>query len=148
MSDVNRPAPSTAGQAEDEPSVTGLGYVPALDGLRGLAVLAVMLFHSDIPGFRGGQLGVSVFFTLSGFLITALLLVERRAAGRIRLRHFWARRARRLVPAMLLTFFLIAIVVHLSPDAVRSGVFGDGIASATWVANWRFIVAGTSYADL
>jgi peptidoglycan/LPS O-acetylase OafA/YrhL len=126
----------------------GLPYVAALDGLRGLAVLAVLLFHGSVPGFRGGHLGVSVFFTLSGFLITALLVVERRTAGRIELRRFWTRRARRLVPAMILTFFLVAVVLRLSPNPPSSGVLGDAIASATWVANWRFIVAGTSYADL
>jgi peptidoglycan/LPS O-acetylase OafA/YrhL len=126
----------------------GLPYIAALDGLRGLAVLAVLLFHGSVPGFRGGHLGVSVFFTLSGFLITALLVVERRTSGRIELRRFWTRRARRLVPAMILTFFLVAGVLRMSPHAPGPGVLGDAVASATWVANWRFIVAGTSYADL
>src|SRR3954447_7260701 len=123
-------------------------YSPALDGLRGLAVLAVLLFHASVPGVRGGHLGVSVFFTLSGFLITTLLVVERRTTGRIVLHRFWARRARRLVPAMILTFFLVAIVLKMSPESPNSGVLGDAIAAATWVANWRFILTGTSYADL
>jgi peptidoglycan/LPS O-acetylase OafA/YrhL len=125
----------------------GLPYVAALDGLRGLAVLAVLLFHGQV-GLRGGHLGVSVFFTLSGFLITALLVVERRTSGQIELRRFWTRRARRLVPAMILTFFLVAVVLRLSPNPPSSGVLGDAIASATWVANWRFILSGASYADL
>ena len=125
-----------------------LGYLPALDGLRGLAVLAVLLFHAGLGFVVGGQLGVTVFFTLSGFLITALLLLERSATGRIDLPRFWARRARRLVPATLLALPLVALVVHASPGPVSSGVLGDAIASATWVANWRFIFHHQVYADL
>jgi peptidoglycan/LPS O-acetylase OafA/YrhL len=125
-----------------------LPHLTALDGLRGLAVLAVLLFHASVPGVRGGHLGVSIFFTLSGFLITTLLVVERTTTGGVVLHRFWARRARRLVPAMILTFFLVAIVLKMSPVPPGSGVFGDAIAAATWVANWRFIVTGASYADL
>jgi peptidoglycan/LPS O-acetylase OafA/YrhL len=125
-----------------------LGYLPALDGLRGLAVAAVLLFHAGLAHVRGGHLGVSVFFTLSGFLITALLLVERQATGRLDLGAFWARRARRLVPAMLLCLPLIALVLHATDRPLPHGVLGDAIASATWVANWRFIFTHQSYADL
>src|SRR3954469_11780834 len=80
-------APSRAG---------GLPYLPALAGLRGLAVSAVLLFHADLGWLPGGHLGVSVFFTLSGFLITALLLIERSRTARIDLGRFWRHRARRL----------------------------------------------------
>src|SRR3954470_17655797 len=132
-------APSRAG---------GLPYLPALDGLRGLAVAAVLLFHADIGLLPGGHLGVSVFFTLSGFLITALLLVERSRDGQIQLARFWRHRARRLVPAMLVCLPLAALVVHQSPGPVRSGVLGDALASAGWVANWRFILHHDTYADL
>src|SRR4051812_40918995 len=98
----------------------GLPYLPALDGLRGLAVGAVLLFHADLGLLPGGHLGVSVFFTLSGFLITALLLTERARHDRIDLGRFWRRRARRLVPAMLVCLPLAALVVHASPGPVRS----------------------------
>lgn len=125
-----------------------LPYVPALDGLRGLAVAAVLLFHAGVVAVPGGHLGVTAFFTLSGFLITSLLLVERHATGRVDLRAFWARRARRLVPAMLLTFPLVAFAVHLSPTAPADGLVGDAVAAALWVANWRFVVDEQTYADL
>jgi peptidoglycan/LPS O-acetylase OafA/YrhL len=125
-----------------------LGYLPALDGLRGLAVAAVLLFHAGLTQVRGGHLGVSVFFTLSGFLITALLLLERQKTGHVDLQAFWGRRARRLVPAMLLCLPLVALVLHLSDQPLPRGVLGDAIASATWVANWRFIFTHQTYADL
>ena len=125
-----------------------LPYLPALDGLRGLAVAAVLLFHSDFSWAAGGHLGVSVFFTLSGFLITGLLLMERDSTGTIALRSFWARRARRLVPAMLVCFGLIALVLVLMDSRPPSGIIGDAIGSATWTANWRFIFAERTYADL
>src|SRR5690606_16594804 len=86
-----------------------LAYEPALDGLRGACVLAVLLFHSGFTWASGGFLGVSTFCTLSGFLITTLLVAERDASGRLSLRRFWERRVRRLLPAALLT--VAAVVV-------------------------------------
>ena len=123
-------------------------YVPALDGLRGLAVAAVLLFHGGVPGARGGHLGVTAFFTLSGFLITALLLLERRTTGRIDLRAFWTRRARRLVPAVLVCLPLVAVVVGLSPTPASDDVTWDAVAAALWVANWRFVADEQTYGDL
>src|SRR5882724_10886960 len=86
------------------------GRVPALDGLRGLAVAAVLLFHSNFGWARGGYLGVSAFFTLSGFLITSLLLAERASTGAVSLTRFWARRARRLLPAAWLALVGAAVL--------------------------------------
>src|SRR6185503_10435479 len=97
--------PGTAGPAllrDAGPAEPQLAHVGALDGMRGLAVLAVMAFHAGLTWAGGGFLGVDAFFVLSGYLITALLLVEHRRSGRIRLPAFWGRRARRLLPAMLL----------------------------------------------
>jgi peptidoglycan/LPS O-acetylase OafA/YrhL len=125
-----------------------LPQVPALNGLRGLAVAAVLLFHADVPWVPGGQLGVTAFFTLSGFLITSLLLLEKKRTGRIRLRAFWGRRARRLVPAMLLCFGLVALVVHLAATPASDGIGWDAVAAATWTANWRFVLHHQVYADL
>src|ERR671931_467574 len=75
-----------------------LGHVPVLDGIRGVAVLLVFLYHLGVPGFASGYMGVDVFFVLSGFLITSLLLEEMDRRGKISLPGFWARRVRRLIP--------------------------------------------------
>lgn len=127
-----------------------LTYQPALDGLRGLAVLGVLLFHADLSWAVGGYLGVSTFFTLSGYLITTLLLAEHQSTGTVSLRAFWGRRFRRLMPASLVT--LAAITVLFGPLVATADQLaelpGDVIAALAYVANWHFIVADTSYADL
>jgi len=125
-----------------------LRYNPALDGLRGVAVALVLLYHAGVSPARGGYLGVTVFFTLSGFLITGLLLVERDTTGRVSLRRFWGRRARRLVPALLLCFPLVAVLVARSQQAPGHGLMGDAFAGAFWFENWRLVLAHQSYADL
>ncbi|MFZ6004779.1 MAG: acyltransferase family protein [Actinomycetota bacterium] len=126
----------------------GLPYVRAIDGLRGAAVAAVLLFHGGAPGISGGFLGVSLFFTLSGYLITQLLLHEHEASGRISLRSFWGRRLRRLAPASLVALAAISLIVLLTDLFRGTAVPGDVAAAATDVANWRFAVAGTTYQDL
>jgi peptidoglycan/LPS O-acetylase OafA/YrhL len=105
----------------------------ALDGLRGIAALAVVLFHFGAWFGRGGVLGVDVFFVLSGFLITNLLVRERAATGNIALRRFWARRAVRLWPPLALALVVaIPFASELSPDGTRPGYEHDAIAAATW----------------
>ena len=122
--------------------------VPGLDGLRAVAVVAVLLFHLRMGYASGGFLGVSLFFTLSGYLITRLLLDEHRASDTISLRNFWARRLRRLMPAAFVALGLITIVA-LSSDVFHSATLrGDLWAALGYVANWRFMSASTSYADL
>ena len=122
--------------------------VPGLDGLRAVAVVAVLLFHLRMGYASGGFLGVSLFFTLSGYLITRLLLDEHRASGTISLRNFWARRLRRLMPAAFVALGLITIVA-VSSDVFQSATLrGDLWAALGYVANWRFMSASTSYADL
>lgn len=126
-----------------------LPHLPALDGLRGLAVVAVLLFHADFGFARGGFLGVSVFFTLSGFLITNLLVGEWAEERSISLRRFWSRRFRRLMPAALATLLLVALYgwTVASPEQLLN-LRGDLLAALGYVANWRFILAKISYADL
>jgi peptidoglycan/LPS O-acetylase OafA/YrhL len=113
-----------------------------------MAVAAVLLFHAGLTWIPGGQLGVTVFFTLSGFLITSLLLLEKHRTGAIALRAFWGRRARRLVPAMLVCFALVAVVVRLSTTPASASIGWDAVAAATWTANWRFVLHHQVYADL
>jgi peptidoglycan/LPS O-acetylase OafA/YrhL len=123
--------------------------VRAFDGLRGLAVAAVVCFHAQLPGARGGFLGVSAFFTLSGYLITTLLLDERERSGRVSLSAFWSRRARRLLPAAFLA--LAAIVVFGSSVATADqarALRGDVLSALAHAANWRFYFSGQSYSAL
>jgi peptidoglycan/LPS O-acetylase OafA/YrhL len=128
-----------------------LRYLPGLDGLRAISVLAVVVFHHYLVGGHeigwapGGFLGVEVFFVVSGYLITSLLLNERRETGRVSLRAFYLRRARRLLPAL---YVLLAVVVAWSllftPDAI-SMLRGDVIAALTYTSNWWQIISHHSY---
>ncbi len=124
-----------------------LRYQPGLDGLRGLALVAMLAFHDS--RLQGGFLGLSTFFTLSGFLITGLLLSEQGAAGRVSLRRFFARRSRRLLPAALVGIAVAAVITAVLHDGQTSLNFRwDALSSLGEVANWRFIVSGRSYANL
>jgi len=127
---------------------TALPYRPALDGIRAVAVLLVLLHHARVPGFDGGFLGVDVFFVLSGFLITTLLLLEGsdEGGGRIDLAAFWARRVRRLLPAMLLVVLAVAAyAAWLAPETTRARLGADGAATLAYVANWWYLASGTDY---
>ena len=122
------------------------GYRPDIEGLRAVAVLAVVLFHADIPGVSGGFVGVDVFFVISGFLITGLLWREASTTGTVQLRHFYGARARRLLPASA-TVGVVTMVgaVVLLPVLQARRIVGDGIASALYVSNYRFILQGVNY---
>jgi len=127
-------------------------HVPALDGLRGVAVAAVVVFHLQLtiggtPLLAGGYLGVDVFFCLSGYLITSLLIAERSRSGTISLRAFWLRRARRLLPAMFAMVLAVVAVVALDPRTAEILGSQRGPAEATllYVANWREVVTSVSY---
>ena len=110
--------------------------------MRAVAVLAVVLFHADVPGVGGGFVGVDVFFVISGFLITGLLWREASTTGTVGLRRFYGARARRLLPASATVgvITMVASAVLLPPLQARS-VIGDGIASALYVSNYWFIPA-------
>jgi peptidoglycan/LPS O-acetylase OafA/YrhL/lysophospholipase L1-like esterase len=126
----------------------GIPHMPALDGLRGLAVLAVVAFHAS-GLLVGGYLGVDLFFVLSGFLITSILLREQGDRGRIDLRAFWIRRARRLLPALLTLMPAVALyaIVLAKPHEIAT-LRSDALATLGYVANWRAIYAGKSYWEI
>src|SRR4051794_1229520 len=121
-------------------------FRPDIEGLRAVAVLAVVLFHAGVPGLGGGFVGVDVFFVVSGFLITGLLAREVEATGTVRLARFYGARARRLLPAagVVLLATAAAAVAWLPPLQARS-VLGDALASALYAGNYRFAVQGTDY---
>lgn len=115
-------------------------HVRSLDGMRAVGVTLVVLFHLQVPGFRAGYLGVDVFFVLSGFLITSLLIAEMDRTGGIALVAFWSRRIRRLLPALTLLLLAVATVTwFVATFSERASIRGDLLASATYLANWRFI---------
>jgi peptidoglycan/LPS O-acetylase OafA/YrhL len=119
--------------------------IPALDGLRAVAVALVLADHGGIPGVAGGFLGVDVFFVLSGFLITSLLLDELGRTGRIGLRAFWIRRARRLLPALLaMVLAVVGLREYFPADAVAT-LRDDAVASFFWMSNWAFVAQKTDY---
>jgi peptidoglycan/LPS O-acetylase OafA/YrhL len=126
-----------------------LGYRRSLDGVRGVAILAVMAYHfrsaTHALPTRGGFLGVDIFFVLSGFLITSLLLEELAETGRVRLRLFYARRALRLLPALFTMIGLFLIwAVTLGPNAWVAGYLTDAFAAVFYFENWfrGFVRAG------
>ncbi len=127
------------------PQDSRLPYLPGIDALRAIAVLAVFLYHAGVGWMPGGFLGVDVFFVISGYLITSLLLSERRRTGTVRLGQFWLRRARRLLPAVGVLIAVTMIVAAIvEPDRVGE-LRGDAIASLAYVANWHFIFEHQSY---
>ena len=129
-------------------------HLPALDGLRALAVLAVLAYHLGFSWARGGYLGVDLFFVLSGFLITSLLLEEREETGKIALSKFWARRARRLLPALFVMVAAVMVFVVVegrygNTDFVAaidlSALRSQAMATLLYFANWQQIAAHHSY---
>jgi peptidoglycan/LPS O-acetylase OafA/YrhL len=138
-------------QSPPDQRTSSLGYLPGLDGLRAISVLAVMAFHHYFIGGHqegfapGGFLGVEVFFVVSGYLITSLLLAELRDKHRVSLTRFWTRRARRLLPAL---FVMLAVVVLYAllflPDSINR-LRSDSLGALTYTSNWWLILSHQSY---
>jgi peptidoglycan/LPS O-acetylase OafA/YrhL len=119
--------------------------MPAIDGLRAIAVAAVFLYHADSSWLPGGFLGVDVFFVISGYLITSLLLAELETTGTVSLLRFWAARARRLLPAL---FLLLAVCLIVGATVERGklvGLRGDALSAIFYYANWHFVFGHESY---
>jgi peptidoglycan/LPS O-acetylase OafA/YrhL len=129
----------------EEPSPS---YIPALDGVRAFAVVGVMAYHGGIAWLPAGFLGVDAFFVLSGFLITSLLISEWQRRHTIALGQFWARRARRLLPALLLLLiFVVLYAAFVAPAGTYPGLRLDALSTLFYVANWHFILIGSNYFD-
>src|SRR5690554_2102971 len=134
-------APATSSATPPAPRFAGL------DGLRAIAVLTVILYHLAPNAMPGGFLGVDIFFVISGFLITSLLLSEHAGSGRIRLGHFWRRRARRLLPALGVLLLVCCTAAWLIGDDLLVGLGQQVLGATTFSSNWLSIAAGRSYFD-
>ena len=119
--------------------------IPALDGVRAIAVALVLAHHGGVPGLSGGFLGVDVFFVLSGFLITSLLLDEISRTGRIGLKGFWIRRARRLLPALIVMVLAVVALSELFTPEATASLRDDAVATFFWMSNWVFVAQQTDY---
>jgi peptidoglycan/LPS O-acetylase OafA/YrhL len=133
-------------QAPVSPAHAPDGYRPALDGIRAIAVLSVFIYHLQAPWLRGGFLGVDIFFVLSGYLITGLLVAEHAATGRISVPRFLARRARRLLPAVLLLLLSVAFAVYTFKPVTEWMARGEDLRWALFYgANWHQIATSQDY---
>ena len=148
-------APGAGGETTYDPArppeptrhVPRMRYMPGLDGLRAVAVLGVLFYHADVSWMPGGFLGVDVFFVLSGYLITALLLAEFRNKREISLKQFYLRRARRLLPALFLVLGAVSLfAVIFLPEEITK-LRGDVIAALGYATNWYQIFHHQSYFD-
>ena len=126
-------------------AISRVPYLPGLDGMRALAVMAVMVYHANHDWLGGGFIGVEVFFVISGYLITLLLIGEHEKSGRIDLKNFWFRRARRLLPALFVMMSLLVVYCSLFKRDELGNIRGDIIAGITYVSNWYQIWVGQGY---
>lgn len=151
MSDASNTESPTAGASASAPSIPG--YHAALDGFRGFGVLAVLLGHAgqhsgEYAFAKGAVFAISMFFGLSGYLITTLLLLQRDFLGKIDIWDFWSRRFRRLMPVAFLGILLaVAFVALVGDPTQKQNLQGDTVGSLAYVANWRFALSGAQYAD-
>ncbi|MDQ6911213.1 MAG: acyltransferase, partial [Actinomycetota bacterium] len=129
------------------PPTRAAGHVDGLDGLRALAIAAVVVYHLDESWLPGGFLGVDVFFVVSGFLITSLLQREAVTSGRIALRRFWVRRARRLLPALAVCVVLSVVAARVAHHDLVVHIGRQVAGALTFSTNWVEIIAGSSYFD-
>ena len=132
---------STAGER-------GLPHLAGLDGIRGLAALAVVLFHAGVAWLPAGFLGVDVFFVVSGFLITALLIAERERSSDTDLARFWLRRARRLLPVLALVLIVTSVYAALMLRDTLGQHLHDVLMAAVYFTNWDLILRGVSYFEM
>lgn len=143
---MRSPWSARSGDIAGAPSRGDLVYLPALDGLRAVAVALVVAYHLDLGIAAGGFLGVDLFFVISGFLITSLLIREHAATGRISLRSFWTRRFRRLVPPLVVMIAATLSATRLFGLPEQwSSIRSDAAAALGYLANWRFVTTDQSY---
>ncbi len=142
---TDAPAVASADRPTPLRRVSAVPYLPGLDGLRAVAVVAVMVYHANAAWLPGGFLGVEVFFVISGYLITLLLIGEHERSGRVRVGQFYGRRARRLLPALYTMLVLITVYTAVFRRDALGQLRGDVLAGLTYVSNWYQIWIGQGY---
>ncbi len=130
---------------EVQANISRVPYLPGLDGIRALAVVSVMIYHANSDWLKGGFLGVEVFFVISGYLITLLLISEKEQTNHVDMKHFWIRRARRLLPALFVMLFLLTIWTALFERSTLGKLRGDVIAALGYGSNWYQVYTGQGY---
>jgi peptidoglycan/LPS O-acetylase OafA/YrhL/lysophospholipase L1-like esterase len=151
VTEKREPYPATVDEIPDPDAprrAPSLSYIPALDGIRALAIIVIMGYHGGVFLTSGGFYSLDTFFALSGFLITSLLISEWQKTTTIGLRRFWARRARRLLPALLVMLLGVAVyAAFLVPAGTYPTLRGDAFSALFYYANWHFIAIGSNYFD-
>ncbi len=127
-------------------NISRVPYMPGLDGMRAIAVVTVMIYHANTTWLKGGFLGVEVFFVISGYLITLLLISEHERDHSVNMKQFWVRRARRLLPALFVMLFLLTIWTALFERSTLGKLRGDIIAALAYGSNWYQVYTGQGYA--
>ena len=140
------PAADVTGSTQ-RPAQRSADRIEGLDGVRALAIIGVLVYHLDAAWLPGGFLGVDVFFVVSGFLITTLLVREHRRTGRVALTNFWVRRARRLLPALVLCVVTSVLIARVVSADLLVDVGRQMVGALTFSTNWLEITAGSSYFD-
>ncbi len=127
-------------------NVSRVPYLPGLDGMRAFAVVAVMVYHANSDWLKGGFFGVEVFFVISGYLITLLLIAEKERTDRVDMKQFWIRRARRLLPALFAMLLMLTVWTALFKSEEVGKLRGDVLGGLFYVSNWYQIWVGAGYA--
>ena len=130
---------------EHNARISRVPYLPGLDGMRALAVVAVMVYHANSSWLPGGFLGVEMFFVISGYLITLLIIAERERSYTVSLINFWKRRARRLLPALYVMLVLVVAYTAVFEPSALGQLRGDVIAGLFYVSNWYQLWVGLGY---
>ncbi len=132
--------------AASRANISRVPYMPGLDGMRALAVVTVMIYHANSNWLKGGFLGVEVFFVISGYLITLLLISEHERDHSVDMKQFWMRRARRLLPALFVMLFMLTIWTALFERSTLGKLRGDIVAALAYGSNWYQVYTGQGYA--